>query len=176
MFFLNVSRLPLKPTYKKSDLNFISDKLDRKLQGLKANLLSKIGRTQLINFTISNLSSHIMKALLFPKSILTKLESKTRCFFWSHSNNARKLNTISWDRITKPKKLGGLGIRSVEHENKVHLLNLLWRLNHSSEKFGLKSLEINMEVAFFRRNQSNLTLTKVYKQLFLYTTLAQEAS
>lgn len=106
---------PLKPTCKKSNLNFILDKLDKKLQGWKANLLSKIGRTQLTDSTISSLSNHIMQALLLSKSILSKIESKSRNFFWGHSNNVRKIHTLGLEKIAKPKKLGGLGIRRAEH-------------------------------------------------------------
>lgn len=130
---------PLKPTYRKVDFNFIVDKLNLKLQGWKAILLSKIGRTQLIS-TISNLSSHTMKAFLLPKSILTKIDSKTRDLFWSHTTNMRKMHTINQGKIAKPKSLCLLGIRKAEHQNKVNLLNLIWRFNHSLDKIWTQIL------------------------------------
>lgn len=43
---------PLKPGYKSMDFNLILDKINAKLQGWKANLLSKIARTELINSSI----------------------------------------------------------------------------------------------------------------------------
>lgn len=38
-------------------------------------------------------------------------------------------------KIAKPKKLEGLDIRKAEHQNKVYILNLIWRINHSPEKY-----------------------------------------
>lgn len=86
---------PLKPTYKNSDFNFILNKMDKNFKVGNLTFCKKIGRTQLITSTITNLSSHIMKTLLLPKSILTKIDSKTRNFFWGHTNNVRKVHTLS---------------------------------------------------------------------------------
>lgn len=72
-----------------------------------------------------------MKAFLLPKSILTNIDRKMRNFFWGHNQDRRKLHTINWEKICAPKAKGGLGIIKSEHQNKVHFLYLIWRLNHS---------------------------------------------
>lgn len=159
---------PLKPTYKNANFTYIKDKLNMKLQGWKTNLLSKIGRTQLINSTTSNLSSHVMKAFLLPKCILNKIDTKMREFFFlGHTINARKVHIIKWDKITKPKSMGGLRIRRVEHQNKVHLMNLFWRLNHSPNK--------NLAEMLTNKYRSNLPKRKV-NQSFTYRGIQQTLS
>lgn len=51
----------------------------------------------------------------------------------------RKIYTLNWEKITRPKFTGGLGIRK-EHLNKTQHLNLLWRFFKSRDKeWGKKS-------------------------------------
>lgn len=71
---------PLKHAYTKNDFASIIDKLNKKLQGQKSNLLSKTRRTQLINAILSNISTHIMSSFLLPKTTLTKIDNKLRKF------------------------------------------------------------------------------------------------
>lgn len=76
---------PLKPSYKTNGFNFVLDKLNRKLQGWKTNLLSRAGRIPPINSTTSNMTNHIMKALMLPKTILYQIDKINRNFFWGYS-------------------------------------------------------------------------------------------
>lgn len=113
---------PLKSNYKTNDFNFILDKLNKKLQGWKSTLLSKAGKLQLINSTLSNVSNHVMSVFLLPRSIRNKIDATARNFFWGHSSSTKKLHTIKWENVAKPKNLGGLGIRSANHQNKVQFM------------------------------------------------------
>lgn len=92
------------------------------------NLLSKIGRTQLITATLANISAYHFNCFLLPKPVLNKIYVLFRNFFWGHDLNHRKIHTINCNKITQPKHLGGLGIRSSIHQNKSCLLKLIWNL------------------------------------------------
>lgn len=45
------------------------------------------------------------------------------------------MHTIRWKDITKPKKLGGLGLRNLKHMNEACILKLGWEI-----KFGEDTL------------------------------------
>lgn len=51
-----------------------------------------------------------------------------RNFFWGHEDEIRKIHPISWETICRPKNLGGLGIRNIEHHNKTLFLSQIWKL------------------------------------------------
>lgn len=89
-------------------------------------MLSKSGRTELIHSTLSNISNHTMNVFLIPKTIRLKMDKIARNFFWGHDNTVTKIHTINWKKITKPKAMGGLGIRTSCHQNKALILKRLW--------------------------------------------------
>lgn len=76
---------PLKSTYTPRDP--VLDRISKRLHGWKRNLLSKAGRTQLINATTFNMSNHLMKTLVLPKSILSKIDRANKIFFLPQSRN-----------------------------------------------------------------------------------------
>lgn len=98
-------------------------------------MLSKAGRTQLINSTLSSLSTHVMKAFNLPKCVLENIDWKKK---FDHSGEDRKLHTINWEKIARPKSLGWLGIRKDEHQNKFFLLSLYWKFYSSPQNLWSK--------------------------------------
>ena len=64
-----------------------------------------------------------MQAFMLPASIHNELDKINRNFFWNKGPNYHPL--ISWDKICKPKALGGTGIRKAENMNKALQMKLL---------------------------------------------------
>lgn len=118
----------LKPNLKTNDFNFILDKVNARLCGWKTHLLSKIDRTELINSTVSGLTNYYMKPFLLPQKTNNLIDKRVRDFFWGHESNIRKIHTIKWEEIVKPKRLGGSGIRQASHHNKAIRLGTYWRM------------------------------------------------
>lgn len=151
--------LPLKPNYKTNDFNFVLDKLSRKLQGLKSNLLSKAGRTQLITSTLTNISNHIMNVFLLPKCLSNKIDSLYR--------NLRK--SIGWEKTTRQKNDGGLGISLTSHQNKTQILKLIWNLNSSPNKLWTKIMKSKYSHNVIQRTTSkSMTLRNMQKLMPTY--------
>lgn len=67
------------------------------------------------------------------------------------------------------KNLRGLSIRNAEHQNKVHILNLIWRFNHSPHKIQTKILtnKHGSNLSKRRTNQS-YTYISIQQTLTLY--------
>ena len=62
------------------------------------------------------------------------MDSIIRAFWWGHDYGERKLHLINWDRISQPKRMGGLGIKKFKTMNQAMLNKQYWRLcqNHNS--------------------------------------------
>ncbi|GKU96985.1 hypothetical protein SLEP1_g10165 [Rubroshorea leprosula] len=113
---------------KKSDCNFIVDKVRSKLAGWKANMLSLAGRVTLATSVLSSIPNYYMQGMFFPASIHKELASITRNFIWGSTSTKRKANLISWDRITQPREVGGIGIRASSEVNQAAMAKLHWRM------------------------------------------------
>lgn len=94
----------------------------------KANTVSQAGRTTLIKSCLATKPNHQMQSFTLPSSTLVNIDKICRNFFWNRDPTASTPNLIGWDRICKPKYLGGLGLRKAEVNNKAMQMKLLWRI------------------------------------------------
>lgn len=69
-----------------------------------------------------------MKPFSLPKKLTNDIDKTIRNFFWGHNSNTKKIHTLKWDEIAKPKNLGGLGIRKSLPQNQAILLSTLWKI------------------------------------------------
>ncbi|GJS64070.1 RNA-directed DNA polymerase, eukaryota [Tanacetum coccineum] len=68
-----------------------------------------------------------------PKSIINKLESIRRNFFWGGSLDSQKISWIAWKKVISPLKCGGLGIDSLSSSNISLLSKWWWRFYNESD-------------------------------------------
>ncbi|KAL7184481.1 hypothetical protein ACSBR2_026606 [Camellia fascicularis] len=103
------------PSSKTDPTRTLSDsslkKIQKKLPGWKAKTLSLAGRSTLIQAVTSAIPAYVMQCYSLPKSITNHIDKLNRDFLWGFSPNHRKIHAINWSEVTKPKNLGGLGIR-----------------------------------------------------------------
>lgn len=115
------------------DVNFVLDRAKQKLAGWKANLLSLAGRTVLIQSSSSTIPSYVMQCVLLPSKILRGIDWVNRNFLWGSSETARRMHWVGWNKVTKPKKEGGLGLQSAKGRNTALLTKLNWRFHTEKE-------------------------------------------
>lgn len=109
----------------------IEDKVRSKLAGWKTKFLSKAGRLVLIKVVHTALPLYTMQCCALPKATTEALDKLSRDFLWGSSPNHRKLHLVGWNDISRPKHIGGLGIRSATDCNITALANSAWRLLQS---------------------------------------------
>jgi len=85
------------------------NKVVRKLDGWKANSLSKASQTVLIQSHLEALPAHTIRCFQLPKTVMNKLDSINREFFWKRFNTNKGMKMIAWDKVCTPKVRGGLG-------------------------------------------------------------------
>ena len=106
------------------DVNFILDRVKQKLAGWKANPLSPAGRIILNQASSLTILSYVMQCALLPNKILEGIDKVNWNFLWGSSETVRKIHWVGWNKVTKPKKVGGLGLQSAKGRNIVLLTKL----------------------------------------------------
>lgn len=81
-----------------------------------------------------------MQNNLLPQKTLTHINSLQRNFFWGSISQKQKLHLLSWDIVTTPKHMGGLGIPKLRPKNISMLTSLNWRFHHTPDSLWAKVL------------------------------------
>jgi len=138
--YLGVPIFKGKP--KKIYFQSIADKVKIKLAAWKASLLTMAGRVQLIRSVVQSMLLHCLSIYSWTVSLIKDLERWMRNFLWSGDINQKKLVTVSWHKVCKPFKEGGLGIRNLSDINEAGNVKLCWDIMQS-----------NLQWASFMRNR-----------------------
>lgn len=114
----------------KDTFGYLCEKIDCRLAGWKTKYLSLAGRITLAKSTFSTIASHAMQTAKLPKSVCDYIDKKTRRFIWGEGGDVdtRKINLISWERLTHLMDHGGLGLRFARQSNAAFLTKLGWRV------------------------------------------------
>jgi len=113
--------------------------MQTRLASWKNRLLNKPGRVALASSVLSSIPSYYMKINWLPQNICDSIDQTTRNIIWKDSNN-KGIHLVGWKKITKPKHLGGLGIRSARETNICLLGKLVWDMVQSSNKLWVHLL------------------------------------
>ena len=128
------------------------EKLDSKLAGWKAKLLSRAGRLTLIQTVGQSLLVYTMQTTAIPKKICSEIDSRLRRFWWGHdSGNNRSFCLRSWSTICTTKSHGGLGVQLAKEGNLALLAEWGWEFVS-----GKKSLCLDILHAKYLREDSFL--------------------
>jgi hypothetical protein len=95
----------------------VISRFQRKLSGWKARTLSFAGKITLAKSVLGSLPSYYLSLFKAPKNVLATLEGLRRSFVWGKSEAGNKICWVKWDKITRPKMLGGLGVGGLREFN-----------------------------------------------------------
>jgi hypothetical protein len=122
---------------RKQDFSEVYDRVTAKLASWKSRLLNKPGRVVLANSVISSLPSYNMQINWLPQGMCDDLDKTVRRFIWRGSGDTG-MHLVGWDKITQPRRLGGLGIRIARLQNVSLLGKLVWEILNSPGKLWVK--------------------------------------
>ena len=101
--------IPLFRSAKNSqDMKFLVEKVNRRIEGWKSKLLSKAGRTCLIQTVGASLPIYTAASDVIPVKIAKQIDISLRDFWWGRWDNNKPVYTIAWSSICKSKFYGGL--------------------------------------------------------------------
>jgi ribonuclease HI len=109
------------------DWLWIVKTLERKIGGWCNIWLSLGGRLTLIKAVLEGLAVFWMTLERIPKKIINVLRRLSSNFLWNGLGKKHSLHLCRWDILTKPRKAGGWGLKSIFSFNTALLASSLWR-------------------------------------------------
>ena len=110
------------------DFEDLVERLQTKLQGQSAKLLSQASRATLISVVLQSMPLYTFSCFKVPETICNKLDATIRDFWWGHKNGTRKMHLIGWDKLCTPKSKGGLGFKRFTDFNQAMLAKRYWKI------------------------------------------------
>lgn len=109
-------------------------KMEARIGSWKDKWLLKVRKSIKIRSILFAILTYPLSCLPLPKHLLHKFKAKLRNFLWNDCEESKKLALLKWDKICKPKELGGLGIKNLIWKNEALGDKLIWRLYSEREK------------------------------------------
>ena len=133
---------------KKEMLQYIYDKVKKKIDGWQTKFLSTAGKETLIKAVAYAMPVYFMNCFQLPMVFCFDIDSMIARFWWGSTGEKRKISWIA------SKAKGGLGFRDLHLFNQVLLANQARKIIQRPESMIFKLLKARYfrEVDFFRSN------------------------
>ena len=113
--------------------NFVIERVQDKLVGWKARVLSLAGKRVLINSASTPIVEYYMQCCALLAKVCKPVDKLHRDFLWVSTEEKRKLHLVNWNTVILPRDRGGLGMVEMQPRNEAYLANLCWRLANEQE-------------------------------------------
>ena len=113
--------------------NFVIERVQDKLAGWKARVLSFTGKRELINSASTPIVEYNIQCCALPAKVCLALDKLHRDFLWGLTEEKRKVQLVNWSTVILPKDRGRLEIMEMQSRNEAYLAKLCWRLANEQE-------------------------------------------
>ena len=124
-----------------SDFGGLKQKMSKRLDPWRGKHLSSGGKLVLLNSCLSSLPMFLMGFYLLPKGLHKWMDSLRSKFFWQGAKEEFKYHMASWDSISRPTDLGGLGVIKTNLMNDCLMVKWIWKITKGSSEIWYKLLE-----------------------------------
>ncbi|KAG7591719.1 Ribonuclease H-like superfamily [Arabidopsis thaliana x Arabidopsis arenosa] len=136
----------LQKQINKNTFGEVLERVSTRLSGWKGRMLSQAGRLTLTKAVLSSIPIHSMSTIALPKAILDGLDRISRGFLWGTTTEKRKQHMLSWKKVCRTKKEGGLGIKLARVMNKALVAKVAWRLLNDKTSLWARVLQSKYKV------------------------------
>ena len=103
--------------------------------------LSIGGKEVLIKSVTQAIPTYSMSCFMLPRGLCQHIDSLIRNFWWGSMRGQRKPAWVSWDTLTMPKYMGGMGFRQIELFNLALLVWQAWRILQTPKTLSARVLK-----------------------------------
>jgi hypothetical protein len=112
-----------KPRFE--DFSPLMDRIERRLTSI-SSLLTHAEKLELVNSVLSSLPTYTMCSIMVPMEAHEHVDRARRNCMWRKSDsNGKSQPLVAWNKCTRPKKKGGMGIISLRRQNEALLFKHL---------------------------------------------------
>ncbi|KAJ0599248.1 putative RNA-directed DNA polymerase [Helianthus annuus] len=119
----------------------VYDLFESRLALWKSPVLSFGGKVTLIRSVLESLPSYFFSLFVAPGKVIKDLESIVKKFLWGGTAEVRKTHWVAWDRVSIPKKKGGLGLSKLKNSNLSLLCKWGWRYKREKNSMWVKVVD-----------------------------------
>jgi hypothetical protein len=125
----NYLGLPSMIGRKKKDVfAFIKDRIWKRINSWRGKTLSRAGKEVMIKSVLQAIPTYIMSVYLLPDTMIKDIERMMNSFWWGGGNDNKGIRWLTWDRMTYPKVLGGMGFRDLHSFNLAMIAKQGWNI------------------------------------------------
>ncbi|KAG7542496.1 Reverse transcriptase domain [Arabidopsis thaliana x Arabidopsis arenosa] len=127
-----------------TDYSPLLEHIRKKIGTWTARFLSYAGRLNLVSSVLWSICNFWLAAFRLPRECIKEIDKICSAFLWSGPDlNAHKAK-VAWEAVCRPKKEGGLGLRSIHEANDVCCLKLIWRLISHADSLWVTWIKTNL--------------------------------
>ena len=126
---------------KEGSFKYLKDRIWKHVQGWMEKALSVGGKEVLIKSVAQAIPTYSMACFKLPRGLCLHINGMLRKFWWGSKKGERKTAWVSWEVMTQPKFMGGMGFRDIERFNLALLARQAWRLLQEPDSLSARILK-----------------------------------